>query len=178
VGRNLVQTLAAYFFQTGIQGLAPRSRCHFFEPCFDPFRRFVRQVNHPVGALADRIGHKHVLVAGYALGVLTAILMALAFVLSSPATIALLVAIFVLAGIYIAVQDGLEASLTASYVPGEIRSISYGILGSVNGVGDFVSSLVVGFLWTAFSPIIGFGFAAVVMAVGTLVMFQVPAESR
>jgi len=144
VGRNLVQTLAAY----------------------------------PVGALADRIGHKRVLVIGYGLGVLTAVLMALAFMLPSSATIALLVTVFILAGIYIAVQDALEASLTASYVPLEIRSIGYGILGSVNGVGDFVSSLVVGFLWTAFSPVIGFGFAAVVMAVGTLVMFKLPNEPR
>ena len=91
--------------------------------------------------------------------------------LPSSATIALLVTVFILAGIYIAVQDALEASLTASYVPVEIRSIGYGILGSVNGVGDFVSSLVVGFLWTAFSPVIGFGFAAVV-ADGISTLFE------
>ena len=74
-------------------------------------------------------------------------------------------------------QVALEAILTTSYVPGEMRSIGYGILGSVNGVGDFVFSLVVGFLWTAFSPVIGFGFAAIVMIVGTLVMFKLPDES-
>ena len=33
--------------QTGIHGLAPRSRCHFFELGFDPIRRFVRQVHQP-----------------------------------------------------------------------------------------------------------------------------------
>jgi MFS family permease len=127
-------------------------------------------VVYPIGVLADRTGHKRLLVVGYAIGTITAGLMAVAFTLPSPLVPALLVIIFFLAGAYIAVQDALEASLTASYVSEEIRGISYGALGTVNGIGDLVSSVVVGLLWTEVSPVIGFGFAATVMGLGTVAM--------
>jgi MFS family permease len=125
--------------------------------------------SYPIGALADRLGHWRVLVIGYLLGALMATLLVLAFGLGL-ASVPLLAVVFVLAGLYIAVQEALEATLTASYVPAEIRGISYGVLGSVNGLGDLVSSLVVGLLWTAISPVFGFGFAALAMAIGTITM--------
>jgi MFS family permease len=123
----------------------------------------------PIGALADRIGHRQVLVVGYGLGVVMSGLLVLAFTLEMDSII-LLAVIFALAGLYIAVQDALEASMTAELVPLEIRNVSYGMLGSVNGVGDFVSSVVVGFLWSAVSPEIGFSFATIVMFAGTVAM--------
>jgi MFS family permease len=125
--------------------------------------------SYPIGAVADRLGHRQVLVAGYCLGVLAASLVAAAFALKSGSVL-LLTFIFILAGICIAVQDALEASLTAEYVPESIRGISYGVLGSVNGVGDLVSSMAVGLLWTAVSPVAGFGLAAALMAAGTITM--------
>ena len=123
----------------------------------------------PIGALADRLGHLPILVVGYALGVVMAGLLAMAFALELDSVV-LLAVIFGIAGLYIAVQDALEASLTAGFVRTEIRSIGYGVLGSVNGVGDLVSSLTVGFLWTAISPVAGFGFAAGMMLLGTFAM--------
>lgn len=122
----------------------------------------------PVGRLADAVGHRRVLVVGYALGALTVALTALAFARHSG-SVALLTLIFGLAGAYIAVEDALEASLTADYVTPEVRGIGYGVLGSVNGVGDFVSSTVVGAVWTAVSPVVAFA-AAAMMAAGTLAM--------
>lgn len=59
-------------------------------------------------------------------------------------------------------------SLTAQYVPESMRGIRCGVSGSANGVGDPVSSMAVGFLWTAASPLTGFGVAAGLMAVGTI----------
>ena len=123
----------------------------------------------PIGALADKFGHRHVLVCGYALGVATAALMAVAFALHLDSVV-VLGSIFALAGLYIAVEEALEASLTASYVEADVRGTSYGALGSVNGIGDFVSSVFVGYLWTAVSPVAGFGLAAAVMAIGTAAM--------
>jgi MFS family permease len=125
--------------------------------------------SYPIGALADRHGHRHSLVIGYALGALMATLMAVTFALDL-ASVPLLALIFVLAGLYIAIQEALEAALTASYVPEAIRSVSYGVRGSVNGLWDLISSAALGFLWTAFSPVLGFGLAAVLMTIGTLAM--------
>jgi MFS family permease len=126
-------------------------------------------VSFPIGALADRVGHRVILVAGYALGALTAALMAVAFALNI-ASLSLLTGVFVLAGAYVAVQETLEPTVTAELVPAEIRSLSYGVLGSVNGVGKLVSSIAVGFLWTAASPLIAFGLASTLMAFGTVAM--------
>ncbi len=123
--------------------------------------------SYPVGALADRIGHRPVLVAGYALGAATAGLMAVAFAVQTDSVI-LLAGVFVLAGLYTAVQEALEGAMTADYVPAETRGVGYGTLGAVNGVGDLVSSVAVGVLWTAVSPVLAFGLAAGVMLVGTL----------
>lgn len=122
----------------------------------------------PTGALADRVGHRRLLVIGYAMGAGTA-LKAFAFATETN-SLMLLAGIFTLAGLYIAVEEALEASLTAEYVPEPVRGIGYGILGSVNGVGDFVSSAAMGLLWTAISPVFGFGLAAAMMAIGTFAM--------
>ena len=127
----------------------------------------------PIGVLADRFGQRRVLVGGYVLGVATSALMALAFALDLT-SLMLLGLIFTLAGLYIAVEEALEATLTASYVGEDIRGISYGALGSVNGIGDFVSSVAVGLLWTMVSPVLGFGLAAFVMALGALAMATLP----
>jgi MFS family permease len=131
--------------------------------------------SYPVGVLADRAGHRGVLLAGYALGVLTTLLMALAF-LMNLASIPVLAAVFVLAGLYMAVQEVIEPSMTASLVPAGWRSLGYGALGTVNGVGKLISSVAVGSLWTAVSPVVGFGAAALLMAAGTAALARVRAS--
>lgn len=130
-------------------------------------------VSFPIGVLADQFGHRRVLVVGYILGMATAALMALAFALQLD-SLMLLGLIFTLAGVYIAIEEALEATLTANYVGEDIRGMSYGALGSVNGIGDFVSSVAVGLLWTMVSPVLGFGLAAFVMALGALAMATLP----
>ncbi len=129
-------------------------------------------LSYPVGMLADRCGSLPVLVVGYVLGVLTAVLTALAFwfgIDSVPA----LGAIFFIAGLYMAVQEALEPTVTAGMVGGEMLAMSFGALGTVNGIGKLVSSTVVGVLWTVASPVLGFGLAAVLMAAGTLALTRV-----
>jgi MFS family permease len=130
--------------------------------------------SYPIGSMADRVGHRRILVVGYALGAGAASLMTVAFLLESR-SVPLLALVFVLAGLYVAVQDAIEPAMTADLVAPEIRGISYGVLGTVNGLGDFVSSAIVGLLWTAVSPVAGFGLAAALMAIGTVVMLRVRA---
>lgn len=123
----------------------------------------------PIGALADRVGHRPVLVVGYALGAAMAALTACSFALQWDNLLVLTI-VFGLAGLYIAVQEALEGAMTADYVPLELRGIGYGALGAVNGVGDLFSSLVVGLLWTTVSPVLAFGVAAAFMTAGTAAM--------
>jgi len=126
----------------------------------------------PVGWVADRVGHLPVLLAGYALGVTTAALTALAF-WSSVRSVPLLAGIFFVAGLYVAVQEALESTVTADMAPTETMTMSIGALGTVNGVAKFLSSATVGVLWTAVSPVCAFALAAALMGAGTLAILRV-----
>jgi hypothetical protein len=72
-----------------------------------------------------------------------------------------------------AVQEALESTMTAGMVSGDMLAMSFGALGTVNGTSKFVSSSLVGVLWTVVSPVFGFGLAAVLMAAGTLGLTRV-----
>jgi MFS family permease len=123
--------------------------------------------SYPVGVLADRTGHLPVLIAGSTLGALTALLTALVF-WRSISSVPLLAGIFLIAGLYVAIQEALEPTVTAEMVQPETLVMSYGALGTVNGTTKLVSSAAVGFVWTAVSPTLGFTLAAALMTVGTL----------
>lgn len=125
--------------------------------------------SYPIGAWADRIGSLPLLVGGYALGVATAVLAALAFWLGTG-SLPLLAAIFVAAGLYVAVQEALESTVTADMVEPQTLTMSYGALGTVNGSAKFLSSAVVGTVWTMTSPVLGFGLAAVLMLAGMVAL--------
>ena len=126
-------------------------------------------MSYPVGVLADRIGHLPVLVAGYVLGAATAVLTALAFWFEVD-SIALLASIFFIAGLYVAVQEALESTVTAEMVQPDTLAMSYGALGTVNGAAKFISSATVGVVWTTVSPVLGFGLAAALMLAGTVAL--------
>lgn len=132
-------------------------------------------VSYPVGATADRMGHLPTLIAGYFLGVLTALLTALAFWLDID-SVPMLAGIFSVAGLYVAVQEALESTVTAEMVRPDTLTMSYGALGTVNGTAKFVSSATVGVVWTAISPVVGFGLAALLMAAGTLALLRVKTD--
>lgn len=132
-------------------------------------------MSYPIGVLADRFGSRVVLVAGYALGTLTAAFTAFAFwadVDSIPA----LAIIFFVAGLYVAVQDALEATVTADMVSHDTLAMSYGALGTVNGTAKLISSTAVGILWSAVSPVLAFAVAALLMALGTLALGRLKAS--
>ncbi|MFN4277528.1 MAG: MFS transporter [Ferrovibrio sp.] len=128
-------------------------------------------ISYPIGVLADRYGQRSVLIAGYSLGALTAALTAYAFA-TGAGTVVMLAGIFFVAGLYVAVQEALESTVTAEMVSQDTLATSYGALGTVNGAAKFVSSAAVGVLWTAVSPTFSFAAAAILMAAGTLALMR------
>jgi MFS family permease len=133
----------------------------------------------PIGALADRMDKTKLLAMGYLVGVLTAALIATALAVGERSPVRLAV-VFACAGIYIAMQDALEGAIPADLVPTHSRGTAYGLMGTVNGVGDLTASVLVGSLWTAVSPAAAFGCAGVVMLAGALLLARnrrrVPAQ--
>ena len=121
--------------------------------------------SYPIGAFSDRFTRSRYLAIGYAVAVITF----LGFAFAIP-SVWWFVFFFGLSGIFIAWEDTIEAVAVRDYVDDSISGTAYGVLGVVNGIGDFVSSLVVGALWTAVGPALGFGYAVVVGLCGTVLM--------
>ncbi len=117
------------------------------------------------GWLADRAPKNRVLAGGYAL----AAAMALAIVLL-PLNVWTLAAVFVTGGIYVAVEETLEDSFCAELVTSEHHGMAFGTLATVNGVGDFVSSVMLGALWSAFGTGVAFACSAVLFAAGAVLV--------
>ncbi|MFN4244218.1 MAG: MFS transporter [Tepidisphaerales bacterium] len=116
---------------------------------------------YPAGQLGDRFGKRRFLVAGYGLGVLTNLLLALAHHQLGWVVLAI-----AFSGIYIAVEETLEKATVAELLPRELKSLGFGILAAANAVGDMASSIYVGLLIDAGRPALAFAIAAGFGAVG------------
>jgi dipeptide/tripeptide permease len=82
------------------------------------------------------------------------------------------VILFALAGIHGGIQQSLEKSVAAETLPTAIRGSGFGVLATVNGIGDLVSSVAVGALWSAVSPAAGFAYAGIFMLIGACVVYR------
>jgi MFS family permease len=126
-------------------------------------------VSYPAGVLGDRISKRALLATGYGLFAL----MCIGFVVLPPTMVSLVV-LFVLAGIYIAIVDAMERSLAAGLLPVQRRGVGYGALGMVNSIGDLVSSIAVGWLWTKVSVDAGFAYATLFTGAGAIMLVITP----
>jgi MFS family permease len=123
------------------------------------------------GWLSDHVpSRKAVLAAGYALAGITAILLC-----TGTHSLPLLVVIFILAGLYIGTEEALEDSLSAEMVPKEQHGMAFGTLAAVNALGDFLSSLMVGFLWSAFNVQTAFSASAILFFAGAVLILRLRA---
>jgi len=120
--------------------------------------------SYPAGALADRFGKTGFLIAAYGLAALMNLLL-----FSLAPSIVALILIFVLAGAGYALQQSLERAIAADMTPLEVRSSGFGALAATNGMGDLISSGVVGLLWTMVSPTVAFAYAFVMTIIGAAV---------
>lgn len=126
------------------------------------------------GWISDHVRHRKVILAGgYALAGVTAL-----FLMAAPSSLWLLGVIFVLAGLYVGTEEALEDSLAAELIPREQHGMAFGTLAAVNAVGDFLSSVVVGFLWAAVSVKAAFSFSAVLFFVGAFMILRLKETRR
>jgi len=113
------------------------------------------------GWMADRFKKRHVLAAGYFLAALMAVaLMVLPFTLWSLALI------FTSGGIYVAIEETLEDSFCAELVDESQHGMAFGVLATVNGAGDFLSSIIVGALWSTVGTTAAFGYSFLLFLAG------------
>jgi MFS-type transporter involved in bile tolerance (Atg22 family) len=81
--------------------------------------------------------------------------------------------VFALGGIYVAIEETLEDSLCAELVAEDQHGMAFGVLATVNGVGDFLSSIVVGALWSAFGTSVAFSYSLLLFIAGAMLVLRV-----
>ena len=125
---------------------------------------------YAMGALSDtRLGRKIPLGFGFFLfGCMTALLI-------WPSTsMAYLMTVFLLSGISAGTYTTLEKSYAAELLPEHKRGTGYGLLLTIDSIGDLLSSIIVGFLWSSFSPQIGFLYATILSFLAAVLMLALP----
>ncbi len=125
------------------------------------------------GWLADRLPKPLLLAGGYGL----ASLMALA-VMTLPLGLWTLALVFVAGGIFVAVVETLEDSLCAELVDETQHGMAFGVLATVNGAGDFLSSIVVGALWSTAGITAAFGYTFLFSLAGAGLILGVSGAGR
>ena len=119
------------------------------------------------GVLGDRMRKRALLSAGYVIGAIAYV----GFIFLQP-TIPILALLFGLAGIHIGVAQSLEKSAASEILPAANRGSGFGLLATVNGVGDLVSSVAVGALWSAIGATAGFLYAAIFGFIGAVLIYR------
>jgi MFS family permease len=119
------------------------------------------------GNLGDKMSKKFLLGLGYAIFAIYCI----GFVILPP-TIANFAILFILAGVETGLIDVMERAYAADLLTKNIKGTGFGLLNTVNGIGDFASSIIAGVLWTAFSYGWSFIYGAIlaIVAVGILII--------
>ena len=108
-----------------------------------------------LGALSHRFGSIQLLGLSY----FSFALATIGFIFADG-QIATLSALFGLAGFAVGGIEAMEPTAAAELLPEAYRGTGYGALGAANGIGDFLSSTLLGVLWTNVGASLGFGFAA------------------
>lgn len=119
------------------------------------------------GWLADRVNKRALLSCAYSLAAAMGLVLIFA-----PMNLYGLVAVFIIAGMYVAAEEAVEDSLAAELVDKEHHGMGFGMLATVNGVGDFLSSVIVGVLWTTFGTQVAFAYSTVLFAAGAIVIWR------
>ncbi len=75
-------------------------------------------------------------------------------------------------GVSVGTVKALEKAHAATLLPEDIRGTGMGVLQALDGVGDLISSSLVGMLWSFYSPAVGLGYAAVMsgLAMGMMLI--------
>jgi MFS family permease len=108
----------------------------------------------PGGILSDRIGRKHVIVAGWIVYAL--VYAGFAFADSHWHAWAL----FTVYGLYFGLTEGVEKALVADFAPAHLRGSGFGLYHLTVGIAALPASLLFGLVWQKLGPAAAFGMGA------------------
>jgi MFS family permease len=102
-------------------------------------------IGYPSGTLSDRIGKPRMLMIGYGVFVVSALMMAIPVAGGPGVPYAyLLAAVY---GVYAGITETLQRAIIPRFVKSEERGTAYGLYNLVTGIGLLAGGVVFGFLW-------------------------------
>jgi MFS family permease len=117
------------------------------------------------GVLGDRFSKKSLLALGY----LIFSTYCIGFILLQP-TILNYAFLFILAGVETGAIDAGERSYAAELLGENNRGTGFGVMSTVNGIGDFTSSVAAGILWTVISPNASFAYGTILASIAAMIL--------
>jgi MFS family permease len=120
------------------------------------------------GWLGDRVAKNRLLAIGYLMSAVMSLC-----IMFLPVNIGALALIFILGGTNVALEETLEDSLCAELTEESQHGMAFGLLASVNGAGDFLSSVIVGALWAALGTTVAFGYSAALSLAGAWLVSRI-----
>jgi MFS family permease len=125
----------------------------------------------PGGFLADRIGRRPMILAGWTM-------YALVYLGFSQAQVQWQFwALFLAYGFYYGMSEGAEKALVADFVPAESRGTGYGIYNGAIGIAALPGSLLFGVFWAAIGPGWAFGIGASLAGLAAVLLAVLLAET-
>lgn len=118
----------------------------------------------PLGRLSDRIGRKKLLVTGYI--VFSVAYLGFAFASSQN----VIIAAFVVYGIYTAMITGVERAFIAEISPKELKGTMLGLHSTIVGIALLPASIIAGLLWEGFGMSAPFVFGSSMSLVSALIL--------
>ena len=118
----------------------------------------------PAGSLSDRVGRKPVIGGAFLLyGVIC-----LGFAFATSWWHAAL--LFALYGVFVSADESVNKAYISDLEPDERRGMALGAYNTAVAATYLPASLLIGFLWGAWGPVVGFGVAAVIAVVSSFAM--------
>jgi MFS family permease len=117
------------------------------------------------GRWSDRVGRRKVIAAGWL--VYAAVYAGFAVAASLP----VLLAWFLVYGLYFGLTEGTEKALVADLAPASRRGHAFGVFTAVQGLGSLAASVLFGVLYTTEGPGVAFGVGAGLALLATVMLF-------
>ena len=129
------------------------------------------------GILADRIGYRAPIVAGWLL--YAAIYAGFAYAESTVAVVTL----FLVYGLFFGLTEGPEKAVIAELAPPELRGTAFGFYNAAVGLGALAASILFGAIWVGISPEAAFMTGAAIALIaaalmGTIINVNAKEDSR
>lgn len=151
--------------------LALRAQDAGMLPAFIPLAFFTFNMSSsifsmPIGMLSDRIGRRPVLISGF-------IIFALIYYgFGIAKNVGWIWVLFVLYGLYYAFTEGIQKAYIADIVPEGQRGTAMGTYNALTGLAALPASIIAGFLWQTFGPVVAFSTSSIIAILAALLMIM------